>query len=81
MKNMKAEISAVELDDDLRREQSERSEPDLGRRVYTIPEAGRMAGLKRGASYAAARRGEIPTIKFGKLLKVPAAAWHRIVGE
>lgn len=49
--------------------------------VYLIPEAGAMAGLNRTASYAAAKRGEIPTIKFGKLLKVPAAAWHRILGE
>lgn len=50
-------------------------------RVYSIPFAGAMAGLNRNASYAAAKRGEIPTIKFGKLLKVPAAAWHRIIGE
>jgi hypothetical protein len=32
----------------------------------SIPEAGRRYfGLGRGASYAAARRGDIPTIKIG----------------
>jgi hypothetical protein len=62
-------------------EQSSRSKQDQKSRVYSIPVAGAMAGLTRNASYAAAKRGEIPTIKFGKLLKVPAAAWHRIIGE
>lgn len=58
----------------------EPSDRGLERRVYTVPEAGQMAGLSRNKSYAAAKRGEIPTIKFGKLRKVPAAAWHRILG-
>jgi excisionase family DNA binding protein len=58
---------------------SDPSGRDLECRVYTIPEAGQMAGLSRNKSYDAAKRGEIPTIKFGKLRKVPAAAWHRIL--
>jgi hypothetical protein len=37
-------------------------------------------GLCRNASYAAARRGEIPTIKIGSLLKVPTAALRRQLG-
>jgi hypothetical protein len=73
---MKPKISGAEQD--RRREQVKQ---DQNPRVYSIPHAGAMAGLNRNASYAAAKRGEIPTIKFGKLLKVPAAAWHRIVGE
>ena len=48
-------------------------------RVYTVPEAGKMAGLTRNGSYEAAKNGTIPTITFGKLKKVPAAAWHRIL--
>jgi hypothetical protein len=40
-----------------------------------------MAGLSRNSSYAAAERGEIPTISFGRLLRVPAAAWDRILQE
>lgn len=49
--------------------------------TYSVPEAGRMAGLSRNSAYAAAERGEIPTISFGRLLRVPAAAWDRILQE
>ena len=45
--------------------------------TYEVPEAGAMVGLNRNASYAAAKRGDIPTIRFGKLLKVPKPAWHK----
>jgi hypothetical protein len=38
-----------------------------------------MVGLTRNGSYDAARRGEIPTMRFGKLLKVPAARWDRMI--
>jgi hypothetical protein len=37
------------------------------------PETGRVLGLRRGATYAAARQGEIKTVRFGRLLKVPTA--------
>jgi len=40
------------------------------------PEAGKVLGLKRGTTYAAARVGDIKTIRFGRLLKVPTA-WLR----
>lgn len=44
-------------------------------KTLTVPEAGRAYfGLGRNASYDAARRGEIPTIRIGKLLRVPIAA-------
>jgi hypothetical protein len=43
--------------------------------TMTIPDAGRTYfGLSRNASYAAARRGDIPVIKIGKLLRVPVRA-------
>jgi hypothetical protein len=43
--------------------------------TLTIPEAGRVYfGLCRNAAYAAAKRGEIPTIRIGKLLRVPVRA-------
>lgn len=59
---------------------AEQSDQERDCHVYTVPEAGRMAGLSRNGSYEAAKKGTIPTIQFGKLLKVPAAAWHRILG-
>jgi hypothetical protein len=43
--------------------------------TLTIPEAGKTYfGLCRNAAYAAAKRGDIPTIKIGKLLRVPVRA-------
>jgi hypothetical protein len=36
-------------------------------------------GLSRNAAYAAASRGDIPTIKIGKLLKVPIRAMEQIL--
>jgi hypothetical protein len=48
------------------------------RLVYEVPEAGALIGLCRNAAYEAARRGDIPTIRIGKLLKVPKVAFHRL---
>jgi hypothetical protein len=51
-------------------------------KTLTVPEAGReYFGLGRNASYEAARRGEIPTIKIGKLLRVPVVALERKLQE
>ena len=47
--------------------------------VYTVPQAGAMLGLTRNGSYAAAARGDIPTIKIGKLLRVPRIAIDRML--
>jgi hypothetical protein len=40
------------------------------------PETGKLLKLKRGATYAAERRGEIQTIALGRLKRVPTA-WLR----
>jgi hypothetical protein len=51
-------------------------------KTLTVPEAGRRYfGLGRNASYSAARRGDIPTIRIGKLLRVPVAAMERKLEE
>ena len=42
-----------------------------GKLVYQVPEAGALLGLSRNASYEAAKRGDFPTIKLGKLIRVP----------
>ena len=47
--------------------------------TYEVPEAGAMAGLGRNASYEAAKRGEIPTIGLGRLLRVPKKKWDAIL--
>ncbi|MFY9656706.1 MAG: hypothetical protein WAK01_08990 [Methylocystis sp.] len=44
-------------------------------KTLTVPEAGRLYfSLGRNASYDAARRGDIPTVRIGRLLRVPVAA-------
>jgi hypothetical protein len=47
----------------------------LAKVVIAVPQAGNVLGLSRNASYEAARRGDIPTIRVGRLLKVPTAAF------
>lgn len=42
--------------------------------TFSIPEAGRKVGLGRNASYAAAKRGELPVVWYGRLGRVPKAA-------
>jgi len=45
-----------------------------------VPEAGkRYFGMSRGASYAAAERGEIPTVRIGRLLRVPLKAMDALL--
>ena len=49
-------------------------------KTLTVPEAGRVYfDLGRNASYEAARRGEIPTIRIGRLLRVPVLALERML--
>jgi hypothetical protein len=48
--------------------------------ALSIPEAGEMVGLSRNGSYEAARRGEIPTLRFGAKKIVPRALWLRKLG-
>jgi hypothetical protein len=46
--------------------------------TLAIPVAGKVYfGLSRNGSYAAAKRGDIPTIKVGKLLRVPIRAMEK----
>jgi hypothetical protein len=49
--------------------------------VYEVPEAGAKLGLTRNGSYAAAARGDFPTIRIGRLLKVPKAAFDRMLEQ
>jgi excisionase family DNA binding protein len=48
--------------------------------TMTVPEAGKKYfGLSRDSSYRAAERGEIPTIRIGRLLRVPVRAMERLL--
>lgn len=47
--------------------------------TLSVPEAGAILGLGKNASYAAARRGELPTLRFGRKVRVPRAALERML--
>ena len=47
-------------------------------KTISVPEAGkRYFGLSENGSYEAARRGDIPTVRVGRLLRVPVIAMER----
>lgn len=50
------------------------------RPTVSIEEAGRWCGLGRSAAYEAARRGELPTLRFGRSLRVPTARLRVMLG-
>ena len=51
-------------------------------KTLSVPEAGqKYFGLGRDASYEAARRGEIPTLRFGRLIRVPVVACEKMLLE
>lgn len=53
--------------------------PAAERLVYSVPEAGRLLGLSRNGAYEAAKRGDFPTIRIGRLVLVPKGPFHRFV--
>lgn len=46
----------------------------------TVEAAGAACGLGRSAAYEAARRGELPTIRFGRRLACPTARVRQLLG-
>jgi len=44
------------------------------------PEVGRVLNLRRGATYKAAKNGEIETIRIGRVMRVPTAWLKRKLG-
>lgn len=43
--------------------------------LLDVPDAGRLAGLSRYASYRAAGDGGLPTLRVGQRLRVPTGPW------
>lgn len=51
-------------------------------KTMSVPDAGKIYfGLGRNASYEAAQRGDIPTVRIGKILRVPVRAMERILED
>lgn len=51
------------------------------KRTLRVEEAAAILGIGRNAAYSAAKRGELPTIKVGRRILVPAAALDRLLAE
>lgn len=52
------------------------------KKTLSVPEAGQIYfGLSKNGSYEAAHRGEIPTVRIGRLLRVPIVALERKLSE
>jgi len=49
------------------------------RATLSVQEAAQLLGISRDAAYDAARRGELPTLKFGRRILVSKAVLDRIL--
>jgi hypothetical protein len=50
--------------------------------TMSVPAAGKKYfGLSRNGAYGAAARGDLPTIRIGRLLRVPVRALEAILNE
>jgi hypothetical protein len=59
---------------------SVRRSPMDAPKTLSVPDAGRQYfELGRNASYEAARRGDIPTIRIGRKVRVPVVALERML--
>src|SRR5215471_16025568 len=51
-------------------------------KTLSVPDAGKTYfGLCRAGSYSAAARGELPTVKIGRRLRVPIRALEKMLDE
>ncbi len=53
--------------------------PQIERLTTTVPKAGKILGIGTSASYEAARRGDIPTIRIGRRILVPIAKLKKML--
>jgi excisionase family DNA binding protein len=57
-----------------------RSKP-LAADTFSVQEAGHRLGLGKNAAYQAAERGELPVLRFGRLLRVPRVAFENLLAD
>jgi hypothetical protein len=62
-----------EISEEAQETKTSKSEP----MVMSVPDAGKELDLGVSSSYAAAARGEIPTIRIGRRLLVPIKKFRR----
>lgn len=49
------------------------------RYFYTVEDAGMRIGLRRSMAYLAVARGQMPVVRFGRLMLVPRRKWDEQV--
>jgi excisionase family DNA binding protein len=49
-------------------------------KVFTADEAAKVLRISRGSAYAAIRKGELPVVKIGKLVRVTRTTLERLLG-
>jgi excisionase family DNA binding protein len=54
---------------------------DERRKALTVDEAAYELGISRNAAYHAVRNGEIPSIRIGKRIIVPRAAFEKLLAR
>lgn len=60
--------------------QTERPSHENAPLTISVEEAGRMLGIGRSSAYAAVRRGDIPALRVGHLIRVPRARLLALLG-
>jgi excisionase family DNA binding protein len=49
--------------------------------VVTVERSGEILGISRASAYEAVRRGEIPSLRFGRRVVVPIARLLELLGQ
>jgi excisionase family DNA binding protein len=61
--------------------ESSQSHHHIERQTLTVEETAQVLGISRTSAYAAARRGELPTVRIGRRYVVPRAALERLLSQ
>jgi excisionase family DNA binding protein len=56
-------------------------ETESEKRPYSVPEAASIAKTNVKTFYEAVRQGQVPSIRIGKRVLIPRAAFHRLLDE
>jgi predicted DNA-binding transcriptional regulator AlpA len=58
-----------------------KADEDKAALTLSVPAAGKLLGLSRNASYEAAARGDLPTVRIGSRLFVPKRAMDELLNS
>jgi excisionase family DNA binding protein len=53
--------------------------PTASPRTYNVAEAARLLGISRTKAYECVRTGELPALRFGRRIVVPAGQLERLL--